>query len=159
DSSRIYYVGPSAGGQLGAILLAIDPSIRAGVLTSPATSSLELGRLAPNRGGFGAVLQSPVPSLINSPGITTLDRVSVPAPSFNENMPLRDGASFSIVLQDGTTQVIRSPVVNTVAGAAEIQQVIENSDWASQSASTIAYAPYIRRSPLDGVPAKSVIIQ
>jgi hypothetical protein len=41
----------------------------------------------------------------------------------------------------------------------QIQQVLENIEWASQSAGTLAYAPYIRRDPLNGMTAKSVIIQ
>jgi len=97
--------------------------------------------------------------MINSPGITSVDGLPVGSPHFNENMPLRNGLPLSIVLQDGTSQVIRSPVTNTVAGAAEIQQVIENREWASQSGNADAYAPYIRRRPLDGVPAKPVLIQ
>jgi len=159
DPSRIYYFGVSRGGTQGAILLAVEPNVRAGVLSSPAGSA-ELGRLsAGNRGALGRALQSRVPSLINPPGITSLNGISVAAPYFNENMPLRDGVSFSILLQDGASQAVRSPLINTVAGAVEIQQVIDNGEWASESGSSVAYAPYIRRRPLSGVPAKSVIVQ
>lgn len=159
DPSRIYYLGVSRGGTQGAVLLALEPSVRAGVLSSPGIGSAEPGRLAAgNRGGLGAALQSRVPSLINSPGVTSLDGISVAAPYFNENMPLR-GVSFSILLQDGNSRAIRSPLINTVAGAVEIQQVIDDGEWASESGSSVAYAPYIRRRPLNGVPAKSVIVQ
>jgi hypothetical protein len=88
-----------------------------------------------------------------------VDGLSVSAPHFDENMPLRNGTPFSVLLEDGTSRVIHSPLVNTVAGAAEIQQVIENGEWALQVGSSVAYAPYLRRRPLDGVPAKSVIVQ
>jgi hypothetical protein len=156
DPSRIYYLGTSRGGDQGPPLLAVEPSVRAAVLNVP-TGSDELNRLSADRdGGF---FQSRVPSLLNSPGITSLDGLPLSPPYFNENMPLRNGTPFSVDLQDGTSRVIRSPVTNTVAGAAEIQQVIENGEWASQSGSSGAYAPYIRRRPLDGVTAKPVIIQ
>jgi len=160
DPSRINYAGLSRGGQQGAIFLAIERSVAAGVLTSPGSGSLELADLAATRGGFlGESLQSRVPPLTNGPGITSIDGISLTAPYFNENLPLRDGASFSVVLEGGSTQVIRSPIVNSVVGAADIQQVLDNAEWATQSASAIAYAPYIRMSPLPGVPPKSVIIQ
>jgi hypothetical protein len=157
DLSRIYYVGESGGGRQGAILLAIDPSVRAGVLSAPA-SPTELGRLALDR-DRGSLLQARVPSLINSPGITSLNGLPVSPPYFDENMPLRNGVPFSVLLEDGTSRVVRSPLINTVAGAVEIQQAIENGEWVSQASDPVACAPYIRRNPLEGVPAKSVIIQ
>jgi hypothetical protein len=160
DPSRINLIGVSRGGQQGNIFLALEPSLQAGVLTSPGSGSLEYARLAAGRGDFlGASLQARVPSLINSSGITNIDGISLTAPYFNENLPLRRGASLTVVPQGGSTQVIRSPVDNTVPGAVEIQQVLDNSEWATQSASAVAYAPYIRRRPLPGVPPKSVIIQ
>jgi dienelactone hydrolase len=156
DPSRINLVGVSRGGQQGAIFLALEPSLEAGVLTSPGSGSAEYARLAAGRGDFlGVSLQSRVPSLINSSGITSIDGISLTAPYFNENLPLSGGASLTVVPQGE----IRSPVVNTVAGAVEIQQVLDNAEWATQSASAVAYAPYIRRSPLPGMPPKSVIIQ
>jgi hypothetical protein len=53
---------------------------------------------------------------------------------FNENMPLRD-------------EPIR---IDTVAGASAIQTVIDDTEWVSQTGNPVAYAPYIRRSPLTG---------
>jgi pimeloyl-ACP methyl ester carboxylesterase len=158
DSSRMYYFGSSLGGILGLPFLATNPDVRAGVFTVPGGSG-EFRLAASSRGSRGASLQARVPSLINSPGITSLDGLSVLSPYFNENMPLRSGASFSALLQDGTTRVIRSPLINTVPGATDIQQVIENGEWASQAGDAVAYAPYIRRKPLDGMPAKAVIVQ
>src|SRR5206468_4887544 len=35
-------------------------------------------------------------------------------------------------------------------GASTIQAVIDNTEWASQSGNPVAYAAYIRRSPLTG---------
>jgi hypothetical protein len=160
DPSRIYYVGNSGGGRQGAIFLAVEPSVRAGVLTVPSGSIEE--RLSAVRGGFGPVLQSRVPLVINSPGITTVNGILVSQrflPYFDENVPLRNGAPFTVVLQDQSSRIVQSPVTNTVPGATEIQQVLENIEWASQSGGSVAYAPYIRRDPLTGVAPKSVIIQ
>jgi len=156
DPSRIYYQGSSGGGHLGAFLVAVDPSIRVAVLTNPG-SPAELGWFAAGRSGD--FLQSRVPSLINSPGITKIDGLAMSSPYFNESIPLRAGASFTEVLEDGSTHVIRSPLINTVAGAMEIQQVLENFEWVNQASDPTAYFPYLRRNPLNGVPAKSLIIQ
>ncbi|HKA53064.1 MAG TPA: hypothetical protein VKJ47_05330 [Candidatus Binatia bacterium] len=64
-----------------------------------------------------------------------------------------------MLLENGSSQVIQSPVINTVPGAMEIQQVLENMEWVFQSADSVAHASFIRRHPLDGVPAKAVIVQ
>src|SRR5262249_38111035 len=55
--------------------------------------------------------------------------------------------------------IIQSPVINDVAGAMAIQEVIDNTVWVSQAGSPVAYAPHLRKDPLPGVPRKSVIIQ
>ncbi|MGH7724407.1 MAG: FlgD immunoglobulin-like domain containing protein [Candidatus Eiseniibacteriota bacterium] len=157
DPSRIYYFGQSAGGRQGAIFLAVEPSVRAGVLNVPSSSVDD--RLSSGRNSVGVGLQSRVPSLINSPGVTSVDGIAIGAPRFNENLPLREGAPFGVVLQDGSSQTVRSPVVNTVAGAIEIQEALERAEWAHQLASSPAFASYLRRRPLAGVPAKAVIVQ
>jgi len=74
-------------------------------------------------------------------------------------MPLRHGVSLHVRLEDGTDEVIQSPVINTVAGAMAIQEFFDNGEWASQAGNPVAYAPHLRKEPLAGVPAKSVIIQ
>jgi hypothetical protein len=40
-----------------------------------------------------------------------------------------------------------------------IQAILENFEWVSQTGSPVAHAPHLRRAPLRGVPAKSVICQ
>jgi len=74
-------------------------------------------------------------------------------------MPLRDGVPLAVVLADDTSYDIQSPVINTVPGAMEIQEVFERAQWAAQSGAAAAYAPYLRKSPLPGMPAKAVLIQ
>ncbi len=161
DPSRIYYVGTSFSGFLGAQFLAIESSVRAGVLTVAGGPEIEVARLSPvNRSALSNRLAARRPSLINSPGITSLDGVPVVATSFfNENKPLRNGTPLAVCLEGGTSLVIQAPVINTVAGAMAIQEVLENTEWAQLSGDALAYAPHLRKSPLPGVPAKSVIVQ
>src|SRR5262249_38946436 len=78
---------------------------------------------------------------------------------FDENMPLRDGIPLHVGLSNRTSRDIQAPVTNDVAGSMAIQKVIENTEWVSQSGSPVAYAPHLRKDPLPGVPAKSVIFQ
>jgi hypothetical protein len=161
DPSRIYYFGQSQGGNYGTILLAVEPDVKAGVLNVPGTPVID-ALLAPSqRPGLGNLLQSRVPSLINAIGVTMLGGVLVnqTGPYFNDNMPLRDGFPVPVRLADGTTYDIQSPVTNDVAGAMEIQKLLDNTGWVFQSGSPTAYASYLRKAPLPGVPAKSVIIQ
>ena len=73
-----------------------------------------------------------MPSLINLSGT-----------NFDENLPLRD----------------RPPVVNTVPGAMDIQEVLDNFEWVGQGGDVVPYGVYLRRAPLDGVEPKSMIIQ
>jgi hypothetical protein len=147
DPSRIYYWGASFGGGLGPQLLAMEPRVRAGVFSYPggAAGRIDIIRLRPSqRGSFtGAALAARTPSLINSGGLQALDGVAVGPPFFNENIPLRD----------------QPPVINDVAGALAIQEVFENAEWVSEAGDAAAYAPYLRKSPLPGVPSKSVLLQ
>jgi hypothetical protein len=84
-----------------------------------------------------------VPSLINSPGITQLAGVPVQPPFFNENKPLRN----------------LPPVINDVVGAIEIQEAFENEEWVNEPVDPVAFAPFVRKNPLPGMPPKSLLIQ
>lgn len=143
DPSRIFYFGQSFGGIYGTIFLAVEPSVRAGVPNVPGGAIIEIARLSPSfRFLVGLSLFSRTPHLDNLP--PAFDPVpNAVVPQFNENIPLRD----------------QSAVINSVAGAIAIQEVIENTEWVSQSGNPVAYAPHIRRSPLDGMEVKSAIIQ
>ena len=74
-------------------------------------------------------------------------------------MPLWNNVPLTVGLADGTTQIIQSPVINTVPGAIEIHQFLEHNEWVMQPGNPVAYSPHLRKAPLVGVPAKSVIIQ
>jgi hypothetical protein len=158
DPSRIFYFAQSFGANYGTVFLAVEPSVKAGVLTV-AGDPLANRLLGAGRNALGNLLASRQPSLINAPGITLLAGRAVGQPLFHENLPLRDGLPLTVRLADGTTQIIQSPVINSVPGAMAIQEVLENFEWVSQTGSPVAYAPHVRRAPLPGVGAKSVIYQ
>ena len=133
DSSRIYYFGQSLGGIYGTIFLAVEPDVQVGVPNVAGGPLIDIARLSPvNRVGVGAALAASLPSLINIGGI-----------DFNENLPLRD----------------QPPLINTVPGADAIQQLFDRSEWVNQPGNPVAYAPYIRKEPLEDVSAKSTIFQ
>ena len=160
DPTRIYYFGQSSGGNIGTVLLAVEPHVHAGVLNVAGGSLIEVLRL----NGFirpliGSWLASRTPSLLNTPGVTQIDGVNLSAPHFFENMPLRDRLPLSVSLADNTGRQIQSPVTNDVDGAMAIQQLFEHREWAGLAGDALAYAAHIRRAPLRGVPAKAVIIQ
>jgi dienelactone hydrolase len=122
STSRIYYAGQSFGGIYGVQLLGLERDIRAGVPNVPGGPIIEIARLSPNfRPLVGISLLFRSPALYNNPA---------PDPfltNFNENMPLRN-------------QPIET---DTVPGAAAIQTLIDNTEWAQQSANPAAYAPFI----------------
>jgi hypothetical protein len=143
DASRISFLGISGGAIYGAIFLALEPTVVAAVLHVPGVSA-EYGRWAPNRRAvfLGAQLSERMPSLLNAPGITTIDGVIIGPPHFDENKPLRD----------------QPPVINTVAGAIDIQQAMELREWGQQAGSPLPWARHLREAPLLGVPPKSVLL-
>lgn len=158
DPSRIFYFGQSFGANYGTVFLAVEPSVRAGVLTV-AGDPLANRQLGAGRNTLGSLLDSRQPSLINSPGITVLGGRAIGPPLFHENLPLRNDVPLTVGLADGTTQVIQSPVITNVSGAMAIQALLENMEWVSQASSPVAFARHLRKAPLRGVPAKSVIYQ
>jgi hypothetical protein len=122
SSSRLYYAGQSFGGIYGAQLLGVEPALRAGLVNVPGGPIIEIARLAPVfRPLVGIPLFFRVPSIYN---------VLPPNPTFtnfNENIPLRN----------------LPLLVDTVPGASAIQQVIDWTEWAQQSANPAAYAPHL----------------
>lgn len=133
DPSRISYFGQSFGGIYGTKFLAVEPNVRLGVPNVPGGAIIEVARLGAFRPLVWVALVSRTPVLANLPGLF----------QFNENMPLRN----------------RPPLIDTVPGASAIQQLLEWSEWTSQSGNPVAYAPHLRADPLTGVPAKSIILQ
>lgn len=158
DRSRIFYFGQSFGANYGTVFLAVEPNVRAGVLTV-AGDPLANRQLGAGRNALGTLLDSRQPSLINFPGITVLSGRAIGSPLFHENLPLRDDVALAVSLADGTTQVIQSPVINSVPGAMAIQKLLDDMEWVSQAGSPVPYAAHLRKAPLRRVPPKSVIFQ
>ena len=133
DPSKISYFGQSFGGIYGTEFLAVEPNVRVGVPNVPGGAIIEIVRLSPAFRPLATLsLINRVPPLINLPGF-----------AFNENMPLRN----------------LPPLVDTVPGASAIQELFEWTEWAQQAGNPVAYAPHLRADPLEGVPAKSIILQ
>jgi hypothetical protein len=134
DPNRIYYAGQSFGGIYGTIFLGIEPDVRAGVPNVPGGPIIDIVRLSPS---FQLLLTQALsvrtPSLLNAG----------PPLFFNDNSPLRN----------------LPPVINNVPGAVAIQTVEDTSRWLGQAGDPVAWAPFIRKSPLPGDLAKSVIVQ
>ena len=136
DPSRIYYFGSSQGGVYGTVFMAVEPDVRAGVLNVPGGPLLDISRLEPLDGIVSFLLplelDSQVPSLLNGPDGTYIG-----------NVPLRD----------------QPPLVDSTPGAEAIQTFLDDSEWLDAAGECVPYAQHLRKEPLAGVPAKSVIVQ
>lgn len=145
DPSRITYYGMSfGGGALGPTFMAVESDIKYGALGSAGglNSRWDILRLRPSaRSQVGTVLQSRVPSLLNSPGLTEWGGIPVSPPYFNENIPLRN----------------QTIVTDHVDGAMDIQKYMDNVAWLAASGDGAAYIPHIRKEPLPGNGPKTVL--
>jgi hypothetical protein len=138
NAGRIYYFGQSFGGIYGTKFIAIEPDVRAGVPNVPGGAIIEIARLSPAfRPLVGISLATRVPQLCNA------GPLAPPQWCFQESIPLRDDPA----------------VTSPAAGAMPIQEVIDNTEWVSQSGNPVAYGPHLRKIPLDGVPTRPFIIQ
>lgn len=143
DPRRIYCFGHSLGAATAIVFAAVEPDVRAAVFLSPAGPTMENFRLAPapRVAMIGSVLASRMPPLINTPGITSVGGITVGQPFFNENRPLKN----------------QPPVVNTVAGALDIQTFLDRLAWVPEAGNPVAYVAHLRKAPLAGVPVKAVL--
>jgi hypothetical protein len=161
DQSRIYFFGASLGGIYATVFAAVEPQVRAVVANVAGGALIENRRLFTGADSFRSRLANHLasrqPSLINGPGISRIAGVSFPGPYFNENMPLRNSVPMAVGLEDGTSAVIQAPVVNAVSGAMALQEWFDRAAWAAQAANPVAYAPHLRKSPLQGVPVRPVL--
>jgi hypothetical protein len=159
DPSRIYCQGASWSGGYETVFVAVEPDVQTAVLKAPG-DPVWIAPLGPaNRRILGAILDSRQPSLLNAPGVSVLAGVSVAAPAFDENFPLRRGIPLIVQLDDehGTIRTIHSPVTNSVAGAMALQELLDRYEWVSHAGSPVAYAPHLRKAPLRGMRAKNVL--
>jgi Bacterial virulence factor lipase N-terminal len=133
SSSRTYYFGQSFGGIYGTEMLGVEPNVRTGVVNVPGGAIIEIARLSPAfRPLVALALGTRTPSLLNG-GFD----------GFTEDIPLRG----------------QPPVTSPAPGALPIQQVIDDTEWVSQSSDPVAWAPHLRLDPLAGVRSKHVIVQ
>ncbi len=133
NPNRIYYFGQSLGGIYGTTLLGVDPDVRVGVPNVPGGTLTDIARLSPNfRPLLALFLVSRVPSLLNGG-----------SSGFTDNIPLRN----------------QPPAINTVPGTFAVQTFIDQGNWLQQAGDPVAWAEFVRKTPLAGDPAKSVIIQ
>jgi len=143
DASRIYYAGNSEGAGIGVVFSAVDRRVRAAVVTAPGAGP-EFSRLSPPaRPVVGQIFEARTPSLLNPPGLSSIGGIPVPPPRFDENLPLRG----------------QPPVINEVAGAMAIQDQFERSEWMVQPGGAAAFAPFLRKAPLPGIPPRPIIVQ
>jgi hypothetical protein len=145
DATRIYFQGASAGTMFGASFVALETSIAVAAFVSPPGLVPEHVRWQPiRRSVIGRALQLRVPTLVTGPGITSIDGVAVAAPHFDENKPLRD----------------QPIVINTVAGATDIQQALEFAEMvADPGIGAVSWAKYLRAAPLPGSYPKAILYQ
>lgn len=137
DPWRIYYFGQSFGGIYGTIFLGVERDVRVGVPNVPGGPIIDIIRMSPVFRPFTLT-----PAVV-ARGLDNLPSLPSGLAQFNENLPFRN----------------EPPRINEVPGAAAIQEFFDHSEWANQRGSPVAYAPYLRKSPLHGNSAKSVIIQ
>jgi hypothetical protein len=135
---RIYYAGQSFGGIYGVKFLALEDSVRAGVANVPGGPIIEIARLSPVfRPLVTGALGARVPSLLNALPPTA------PLLGFDESIPLRD----------------QPAVTNPAPGAMPIQEVLDNTEWVSQSGNPVAYAPRCASARSHEIDPPPVIIQ
>ena len=136
DASRIYYFGQSFGGIYGSIFLGTEPSVRVGVPNVGGGPIVDIIRLSP-------IFRPLANAAVFARGLSNLPDTPPGSHPFNENLPLRN-----------------EPVrINTDPSAIPIQEFVDRLEWGNQRGGPVAYAPYIRKSPLGHNPAKSVIVQ
>ncbi len=144
NGSRIFYQGVSLGGSYGALFLAAEPRVSAGVLNVVGASTAHFRLALNNRPALEVTLATVQPPLTNrsDPSTCLVDYEPFDC-AFDENLPLRNQPS----------------IVNDVPGAIAIQVFIDKVEWLGQSGSALAYAAHLRKNPLASMPPKSVLIQ
>jgi hypothetical protein len=145
DPTLINYLGASAGTMMGASFVALDPAVSVAAFVSAPGVIPEHARWQPvRRQTIGLALDARIPSLINADGLASIDGVAVAPPYFNENKPLRD----------------QPVVINTVAGATDIQKALECAEMAAEAGiSAVPWAKYLRAQPLRGSFPRSILYQ
>jgi hypothetical protein len=133
STSRISYYGQSFGGIYGTELLGLDPEVHTGAVNVPGGPMIEIARLSP---AFRPLVQLAL-------GARTPPLLNGGFDGFTEDIPLRG----------------EPPITNPAPGATAIQEVLDHTEWVSQSSNPVAWAPHLRRDRLPGVGPRQVIVQ
>ena len=132
NGDRLWYLGQSLGAHYGALLLAVEPGIEAGVLNAGGASVVEAARLSPILRPFlQAYLGLQQPPLLNN------------FPDFDEQYTGR----------------FRPVTILDKPGAAQIQATLERLAWIEAPAAPVNFAPHFWAAPLNGVAPKRVLFQ
>ncbi len=133
DSKQMYFLGHTAGGVYGSIVLALEPDVIAGAYQEAGSPVYDMLRqssvLAPLLTDI--VLAGHTPSLLNK------------GASFDENYVYRDLPTR----------------VNDVPGAVELQDFFELGEWITMPSDPAAWATHFSTSPLPGKPTKPMLYQ
>ena len=138
NAGEVSYFGQSWGSDYGAQFLAVEPGVHQGVLNVGGGPMFEQWRLSPENRFFIGLL-----TLFRTPTLYNGDFGDPFLSSFVENIPLRD----------------QPPLVDDTPGAAQIQELQDDSAWANAAGTGVVYAPYLRAHALAGVTPKAVIVQ
>lgn len=133
DSKQMYFVGHTAGGVYGSIVLSLEPDVIAGAYQEVGSPVYDMLRqssvLTPLL--TDVVLAGHTPSLLNK------------GAGFDENYVYRD----------------TPPKVNDVPGAVELQNFFELAEWITMPSDPAAWATHMTASPLPGRPIKPMLYQ
>ncbi len=134
NPQTIHYLGQSLGGMYGTLLMAVEPEVSAAVLNVPPGSGTETGRL-----GTSATLQF----------------VSLVALGFRQPVLLNRGLGFVDQMP-----LRRQPVsILNVAGARDLQDFWERTEWLENPGAPQSYARHLRTATLPGIGAKRILFQ
>ena len=131
DPNRISLFGYSMGAMYGAVFAALEPGIQTAVLNSGGGPSADALRWRVDKNTLRILLAARIPSLLNLNN------------DFDENYVFRD-----------------QPVkVNQIRGAIEIQDYLEQLEWAFMNGDPLAYVPHLALLPPSGAAPKRVLWQ
>src|SRR5438309_7404187 len=144
DPDKIYYVGQSFGSIVGAIFHAVEPHVKAAVLSAAGGTSVDMARLAITARPLGnAFLASLTP-----PPLNVAAKLAPPQmyynDLFNDDYPFRG-------MPRSTNE--------DVGGALVVQAAFEAAEWLGMVGDPLGFAEHLKRSPLPSVPAKSTLFQ
>jgi pimeloyl-ACP methyl ester carboxylesterase len=144
DPDKIFYVGQSFGSIVGGIFHAVEPDVKAAVLSVAGGTSVDIARLAITARPLGdAFLASLMP-----PPLNVAAKIAPPQmyynDLFNDDYPFRGTPRFPN---------------KAVPGALAVQAAFEAADWLGMVGDPLGFAEHLKRSPLRGVPPKATLFQ